>query len=209
VNAGRSARVRPACVAAATAAMAAALASTGSANTWLVTGIAGCAAIALAWIVDAPALRERLAPAMRPAALGLAVGLAMVAATLLGWPPIERAFPPLGDALERAYRPLADWPGARAALPVIALVVLAEELVWRGVLVEHLEARGPRAGRTALAAALYAGTQLTTGSLLLVAVALACGAVWTALRLHTRSLLAPLIAHLVWALAVFALRPLA
>jgi hypothetical protein len=199
---------RLACVGAATAAMATALASASFANTWLATGLAGAVAIALACFVDAPALRRRLEPALAPVALGLGVGLAMVAATFLVWPPLERAMPALGEALAQAYRPLYDWPGARSAVPVIALVVTAEELVWRGVLLEHLETRSAGARRIALAAALYASAQLATGSILIVCVALACGAAWTALRLRTGSLLAPLLAHLVWGLAVFVVWPL-
>jgi hypothetical protein len=189
--------------------MAIALATLSFANTWLVTGLAGAMAIALARFVDATALRRRLEPAPAPVVLGLAVGLAMVAATFLIWPLLERGMPALGGAIAQAYRPLSDWPGARGAVPVIALVVIAEELVWRGVLIEHLEARSVGVRRIALAAAIYASTQLATGSILLVCVALACGAAWTALRLYTGSLLAPLLAHLVWALAVFVVRPLA
>jgi membrane protease YdiL (CAAX protease family) len=201
--------LRLVCVGAATAAMATALASASFANTWLATGLAGAVAIALACFVDAPVLRKRLEPGLAPVALGLVTGLAMVAATFLLWPPLERAVPALGAALEHAYRPLHDWPGARSAIPVIALVVTAEELVWRGVLIEHLETRSNGARRIALAAAIYASAQLATGSILLVCVALACGAAWTALRLLTGSLLAPLLAHLVWGLAIFVVRPLA
>jgi membrane protease YdiL (CAAX protease family) len=44
---------------------------------------------------------------------------------------------------------------------------------------------------------------------LLVAVALACGLVWGGLRVYTRGIAAPLIAHLVWDLLVFVLFPVA
>jgi hypothetical protein len=54
---------------------------------------------------------------------------------------------------------------------------------------------------------LYVLPQIAFRSPLLVIVALSCGLVWGALRVRTRGLLAPLVAHLTWDLLVFVLFP--
>jgi membrane protease YdiL (CAAX protease family) len=59
-----------------------------------------------------------------------------------------------------------------------------------------------------LAAATYALAHAAIGSLLLVVVALLCGIVWGALRAASKSLLPPLIAHLVWDVLVLLWLPL-
>jgi len=46
------------------------------------------------------------------------------------------------------------------------------------------------------------------GSWLLVLLAVGCGAVWTAMRIGTRSLWAPWLCHLGWDLLVFIVHPL-
>jgi uncharacterized protein len=94
----------------------------------------------------------------------------------------------------------------RALLP---LIILAEELVWRGVVIEALGRRFSPAATVLLGAAVYAAAHLPAGSPLLGALALACGLYWSALRVGTGSLWSGLIAHLIWDACVFVLRPLA
>jgi membrane protease YdiL (CAAX protease family) len=49
--------------------------------------------------------------------------------------------------------------------------------------------------------------QIAFRSPLLVVVALVCGLIWGALRVWTKGLVAPLLAHLLWNLLVFVLFP--
>ena len=58
-----------------------------------------------------------------------------------------------------------------------------------------------------LSAFIYVLPQIAFRSPLLVVVALLCGLVWGALRVWTKSLVAPLAAHLLWDLLVFVLFP--
>jgi membrane protease YdiL (CAAX protease family) len=55
---------------------------------------------------------------------------------------------------------------------------------------------------------LYAAAHAPARSWLLTAVALACGAFWTALRAGSRSLVPCTLAHLIWDVLVMALKPL-
>jgi membrane protease YdiL (CAAX protease family) len=55
---------------------------------------------------------------------------------------------------------------------------------------------------------LYALPQAGSGSWLLMAVALGCGALWTLQREWTHGLLVPTITHLGWSLCLFVLVPL-
>ena len=57
-------------------------------------------------------------------------------------------------------------------------------------------------------AACYAAATLTLGSFLLVVCAFLCGMAWGGLRVATRSLVAPIVAHVVWDLGIFLAWPL-
>jgi membrane protease YdiL (CAAX protease family) len=58
-----------------------------------------------------------------------------------------------------------------------------------------------------LSVASYAAAQIGTGSWILVLLALVCGTVWTLQRRWSRSLLSPLLAHLIWTPVVILLHP--
>ena len=80
----------------------------------------------------------------------------------------------------------------------VGLVIIGEELVWRGTVQDTL-ARRVGAPRAAIVSALlYALVLAPLGSLVLVLTALACGLTWGALRTFTGSLLPPVVAHLTW-----------
>jgi membrane protease YdiL (CAAX protease family) len=159
--------------------------------------------------------RRQLGPllrlSLRGSVLGLGVGAAMTAATYLGYPMVAALEPAVAAEVRGLYQQL-ELGDPATALPLVCIVVAGEELVWRGALLEGL-APGRRwssreLGKVALASAAYAVAQAGFGSALLVAVALPCGAVWAALRLHTRELGAPLLSHLVWSSFVLWLVPL-
>lgn len=195
-------------------------------NVWLTTG--GAAVLSLALAVWAGGLPWRGERPGRDLLAGLAAGVVLVALTHAAYRLAVLLLPGLDGVVGELYRDLAVPPGPVAALPLTALVVLAEEAVWRGVLVDRLESRyrrrrgglhgdrGPardahRWGRTTLvlvAVLTYAVPHLLAGEPILVAAALALGAVWTALRLHTGALLAPFACHLTWSATIFALWPL-
>jgi uncharacterized protein len=65
-----------------------------------------------------------------------------------------------------------------------------------------------RISRVAILAACYAAATLPLGSPLLAACAFLCGLAWGSLRVATRSLAPPIVAHIVWDLGVLLVWPL-
>jgi membrane protease YdiL (CAAX protease family) len=59
----------------------------------------------------------------------------------------------------------------------------------------------------AISVATYAAAQFGTGSWIVMLLALVCGTLWTLQRQLTRSLLSPLLAHLIWTPTVILFYP--
>ena len=87
-------------------------------------------------------------------------------------------------------------------MPLLLLIVVGEEIVWRNAVTLPLAARlGPWRG-TVAAAAVFALAHLPLGVPLLLLAALGAGAFWSALVLKTRSAVPALVSHVLWDLAV-------
>jgi uncharacterized protein len=152
-------------------------------------------------VVMAVAMRARLLEWLRPSwrgvALGLLVGVAMTLATYPLYALGSWLYPGLRVDVAVLYA------GARAgslteALPWVLAIIVAEELLWRGALLELLSTRlSPRLAM-AISVATYAFAQAGSGSPIVALLAVACGTLWTLQRRLTCSLLSPLIAHLIW-----------
>jgi uncharacterized protein len=175
---------------------------------WIGIGAAaiglGTAALWLAPCILLPLLR----PTPRLMALGLAAAAVMVAATYGLYPPISRASAALTAAVGVLYPLLTEAQPYWLPRVLLPFIILAEELVWRGVVFEALSRRLPLLPTILLSALLYAAIHLPIGSPLLLALALLCGLFWSALRAATGSLVPCLLSHLIWDLLVFLLRPL-
>ena len=139
-------------------------------------------------------------------ATGVGLGLVMV---LLTYPAFDLAtawFPWLEPQVERLYQE-SRCADLSVALLWTTVIMFAEEIVWRGVWLDVLGARLGTAPAATLSVLAYAAAQLGSGSWVVCLLALVCGSVWTLLRLHTRSLLPPLIAHAIWTPTVILLHP--
>jgi uncharacterized protein YbjT (DUF2867 family)/membrane protease YdiL (CAAX protease family) len=192
-----------ACIAAWTAAAA----GTGRVGVWIGLGGIAVALGSVALVLDPADTRHLLRPSPRLILIGLAVGCLMGAATLVLYPVLARLAPSIASDTARLYGAFRALSPAFASV-VLVPVVLAEELVWRGVIQGALERRlGARRG-VALAAGVYALGQAPLGSPALVLAALACGLSWGALRSANRSLVPTLVAHLVWDIVVLLWLPL-
>jgi len=162
-----------------------------------------------------PGTRRLLRPTPVATAAGAAVGVASLAATYLLHAALAGVWPELSASVSGLYRMLASGPGARWQLALmIGFVGAAEEIVWRGRALPALPgAPGPALGRAELAAAargaaLYGVVHLASGSRILPLMAFVCGLGWAVLRLATRSLWAPMVAHVTWSSTVLIVRPL-
>jgi uncharacterized protein len=161
-----------------------------------------------------PALRPRLLPASgaattRAVVVGLAFGAASLAGTYLAWPLVRALAPGVAADVGAFYGYLQAGP---ATVPLVCLVLVAEELLWRGALLDAARGRTRASGGAALAVVatslLYAAGQLGSGLPILAGVAMLLGCFWAVERIVTGSLLAPLISHAMWTLTVLVLRPL-
>jgi membrane protease YdiL (CAAX protease family) len=139
--------------------------------------------------------------------VGILSGGVMIGATYILYPVVRHLVP---TVVPQAVDLYATFGGAKgpASIALLGLVVLGEELVWRGAVQDGLTTRlGPVAGVLATTL-VYGLAVLPVGLPLLAGIALGCGLFWGVLREVTRSLTAPLIAHLLWNLVVLVLHPI-
>ena len=151
----------------------------------------------------AVAERHRLGGLLDPTVGDVAVGIASAAVLWAVFAAVRNALPRLAPALAAQVDALYELRArARAdALPAVLVVVaVGEELFWRGF-VQH------RAG-FAVALAGYVVVLVWERKLALLAAAAAAGAWWGALAAWTGTLVAPIVSHVLWDLAVMVYLPL-
>jgi membrane protease YdiL (CAAX protease family) len=174
---------------------------------WAAVGGAAIALGAAVWAVDRNRLERLLRPSAGLIAVGAAAGGAMTAVSHVLYPIVARHVPSIAAEAATLYAAFRA-PSRAVATIALAPVVIGEELVWRGVVQAALVERVGRRGGVFLAAVTYALAQAALGSTLLLMVALLCGIAWGALRAASKSLLPPLVAHLVWDVLVLLWLPL-
>jgi len=196
----------------ATVGFALALALRERVDPWRSTAVVAALSLALsAWVLG-PRLRPLFAIPSRAAVVALALGGALVAATHAAFRLVAVVAPGLADAVRALYASVDLGASRWSLVSLTALVVLGEELVWRGIAVEVVYARRPGWSRATIAmisAALYVLPQLAGGVPLLVLAAAGLGGVFAAQRMVTGRIADPLLTHLVWSISVFVLAPLA
>ena len=132
------------------------------------------------------------------AAIGLGAGVSFYLATAVfmrlaaRWPPLARH--------ARALYGDRGTLGLPSELALSALLIApAEELLWRGVVLQTLILRfGPSPLVPAAAWLLYVGANAFSGSLPILLAAIVGGAVWTALAVWTGGVAASVVCHAVW-----------
>lgn len=134
---------------------------------------------------------------VRGLAVGALAGVAMTMATLALFAPVTALVPALRTDVTGLYAALG-YPRTVTALVLLLLIVVSEEIAWRGVVFQALSSRLARAPATAVGSLLYAVVHAPIGSPALLLTCLAAGLCWTALRAWTRSLPAVILAHLIW-----------
>jgi membrane protease YdiL (CAAX protease family) len=185
------------------------LAAVGTHVVGMWVGIGSVAAVlgALVVVQRRGVLASWLRPTPRNLALGVAAAIPMVAGTYILYGLLGGWLPVLREHTLTLYTVFNSSPST-LTLALLPIIILGEELVWRGAMQEALEARLGLVWGTALTGLIYALAHAPVGSPLLVALALGCGLYWGALRAVSGSLVAPLVAHLAWDAAVMVLWPL-
>ncbi len=145
--------------------------------------------------------------------LGVLVGLLTVAATHVGYRLIGASIPSLADDVERLQQVAAVTPHR---LGLVVVIAVAEELIWRGLLLGALRRVGwSTIMATVSSACIYGLAQVGPRSLWLVVAACGLGVVWGALRCvggpsggPSGGLWRAIVAHLLWTIAILGVVPL-
>lgn len=151
-------------------------------------------------------LRALARPTLEAIAWGLGAAALMVGAGLLVVLGLQALAPGLVAGTGAVLGFTDAWPLA-IQLPLLAAIATGEDVVWRAAVGLPLCARlGPVVG-SLLAGAAFALAHVTTGPPILWVAALLAGAAWTALLVRTRSLVAVVVCHVAWDLAMVAALP--
>jgi len=186
-----------------------ALAPSGTAISWLAA--ASALAMVATFVTRTPLLRWPLRSDV--VALGLGVGLVTLAATHAVAPSVLKAVPAWAEDFRELFSYEVAGSGHWLVVDVAltCLIIIGEELIWRGLALKSLRAHVPDMAAVLLAAVLYAVSQLGFGRTLPAVAALVLGIVWGTLRVMTWQrgrLLAPLLAHATWTIGVLYVWPI-
>lgn len=194
-------------LAVATAAFGSALYWHETVNIWLGTALAAVVSLALVWRFDRATLRGLFTMTLGQASYGVLSALLLVALCHASYRLLAQSVPLVVAQLGKLTQMLHQPPGPFAALPVLVLVSITEEVIWRGLAVDAFETRFGRWPAALFALLCYMIPQLLSGYWLLVLVALGGGAYWTALRKQTTLAVAAL-CHSLWGIGIFVVAPL-
>jgi membrane protease YdiL (CAAX protease family) len=189
-----------------TVAFAAALALRDTVDPWRSTAIAAVLGSALsAWTLG-PRLRALFGATPRGVAVAVALGAALVAATHAAFSLVRFAAPELAGTVRGLYVSIDLGAGRLPLALLTTIIVIGEELVWRGVAVELVRGRARLVGG-AISVALYVVPQLPGHIPVLIAAAAGLGAVFAAQRLVTGRITDSILTHAIWSVAVFVVAP--
>jgi membrane protease YdiL (CAAX protease family) len=155
-------------------------------------------------VFGAVAERDRLGDYFRPTVADVVIGVSSAALLYLVFRVGDRVLAQFMPALHREVGDLYRLRGeARlgAIPPMIATVAVAEEVFWRGFV-------QARAGLL-VATLAYALVLIWERKIVLIVAALICGASWGALFAWRDTLVAPVLSHVLWDLAIMVFFPLA
>jgi uncharacterized protein YbjT (DUF2867 family)/membrane protease YdiL (CAAX protease family) len=161
---------------------------------------------ALAGTMFLSSIRRRLKPTVFRVVTGLFAGAVHYAATLLVLRFLSRVWP----EWEGAARTLYAWRAGHSPLlivPTFLVILLAEELLWRGIVTRYLIERCGRVPGIVYAAAIYTLAHWATLNPLLLIAAFGSGLYWGWLYTSTDDLVTPTVAHLLWDVLLLFLFP--
>lgn len=178
----------------------------GQSPIYWVMGPYSAAVCVILLIARGHALRARLRPTVKNVALGVGMGVLMTVCTYPAFDLARWLFPELVSNVADLYRQSQN-ERLGVALVAVLVILAAEELLWRGAWYEAWCLRIGPLKASLLCVASYALTQLCSGSFIVCLLAIVCGAVWTAMRHYSGSLVPSLIAHAIWTPTVILLIP--
>ena len=173
----------------------------GRADFWTRAAVAGLVIGAYAIVVQRAELEDLLRLTAADVAIGVVAAGVLYGVFWSGHAILRRWLPALAAQVDNLYDVRSVRRPARLPIAAVLLVVgPCEELFWRGLVQE-------RAG-FAVALAGYAAVHLWERKAVLVLAAVVGGAFWGALFAWRGTLIAPLVSHALWDLAIVVWRPL-
>lgn len=170
----------------------------------------GTTAVVLAIIgfwLEGRRLVERLRLEPQALVVGLAVGVLMTIGTYVVYPVAEALVPGMREEVVRLYAAFSG-PGIGVVLLILPVVILSEEIVWRGVVYDVLASRFSWPVVILLGSLIYALAHAPIGALALTFACVCVGICWNAVRWWTDSLAAATVAHVLWDVVVLVVWPL-
>ncbi|MCH9683861.1 MAG: NAD-dependent epimerase/dehydratase family protein [Deltaproteobacteria bacterium] len=172
---------------------------------WRMTFVNGLGIVGLLWMWG-----RTWPPLLRPRIGLIGIGVAGAALAYLGAALFIGGLRSTAPALAAQVEEIYGWSQLAPVslhLMLLPLIVVGEDLLWRGAITLPLANRfGPGLG-VAVAATAFAVAHLTSGPLVLVFAAAVMGALWSALMLRTRSLVPVFVSHLLWDVVVMFVYP--
>ena len=173
----------------------------GRADFWSRAAVAGAAIGAYAVVVQRAELEDLLRPTVADVTIGVVGAGVLYGVFWAGNAVLHRWLPGVATQVDDLY----DVRSVRrpARLPIAAVLLLVgpcEELFWRGLVQERVG--------FVVALAGYAAVHLWERKAVLVLAAVVGGAFWGAIFTWRGTLVAPLVSHALWDLAVVLWRPL-
>ena len=173
----------------------------GRADFWSRAAVAGLAIGGYAIVVQRDELQDLLRPTVVDVVIGVAAAGVLYGVFWAGNVVLRRWLPGVAAQVESLYDVRSVRRPARLPIAAVLLVVgPCEELFWRGLVQE-------RAGFL-LALAGYAAVHLWERKAVLILAAVVGGAFWGALFSWRGTLVAPIVSHALWDLAIVVWRPL-
>ena len=169
---------------------------------WTRAALAGPAIGAYAVIAQWATIGDLLRPTVADVAIGVAAAVVLYGVFWAGNRILRRWLPATAAQVDALYQVRSIPTSVRLPIPAVLLLIgPCEELFWRGLV-------QARAG-FALALAGYAAVHLWERKAVLVLAAVVGGAFWGALFAWRGTLVAPIVSHALWDLAVVVWFPFA
>lgn len=169
---------------------------------WARAAAAGTAIGLYAVVAQRDRLGDLLRPAVADVAIGVVGAVVLYAVFWAGQRVLVAVMPGLASQVGALYASRTSAASGRLPVPaVLVLVGTCEELFWRGFVQD-------RAG-FAIALASYAAVHLWERKAVLVLAAVVGGAFWGAMYAWRGTLVAPIVSHALWDLAVVVWLPFA
>lgn len=160
---------------------------------WTRAAVAGAAIGVYALVALRSSLSELFAFTYVDIVIGIVSAAVLWAVFFVGDRIVTRLFPKLSSEVDDLYAVRGETTAARMPL-VLAVIGPAEEIFWRGLIQS-------RAG-IVVALVAYALVHIWERKPILLLAAVVGGAFWGAIYAYTGTLVAPILSHLLWDLAI-------